>query len=130
MKTKHLLFYLFASLLAGCAAGPTHDYYSPVVVKGPRFQGPITLAVVEDVQTEKQKCLVDGFTLIGTSDYTGKYPEASELRAQAHRVHANHVVYSVKDVSKPGNWHFRFGSWGGSGGSSDDNEVHILFMGK
>ena len=88
------------------------------------------MALVDDVNIEKGKCVSEGFTLIGTSDYTGKYPAASELRAQARRAHANHVVYSVKDVSQPGNWHFRFGSWGGAGGSSDKNEVHILFMGK
>lgn len=128
--TKKVFLSLFAVTIAGCAGGPTHDFYSPVVTDAPKFKGPVTMALVDDVQVEKQKGLADGYTLIGTSDYTGKYPEASELKAQAHRAHANHVIYSVKDVSKPGSWHFRFGSWGGSGGTSDENEVHILFMGK
>lgn len=121
---------LSIGLLSGCAGGPTHDYYSPSLVDGPKFKGPITIDLVDNVQVEKQKCLTAGYVLIGTSDYTGKYPEASELKAQAYRVDANHVIYSVKDVSKPDSWHFRFGSWGGSGGTSDDNEVHIIFMGR
>jgi hypothetical protein len=118
------------SLLSGCAGGPTHDYYSPAVNGGPKFKGPITMSLVEEVQVEKQKCLIAGYTLIGTSDYSGIYPEASELKAQARRAHANHVIYSVRDVSKPGSWHFSFGSWGGGGGTGGDNEVHIIFMGK
>lgn len=127
---RKLFFCLLAAVLCGCAGGPTHDYYSPVVVDGPKYKGPITMALVDDVQTEKQKCLADGYTLIGTSDYTGKYPEAAELKAQARRAHANHVVYSVKDVSKPGSWHFSISNWGGGGGTSSQNEVHIIFFGK
>jgi hypothetical protein len=115
---------------AGCAGGPAHDYYSPAGVGGPKFRGPITMVLVEDVQAQKEKNLKDGYTLIGTSDYTGKYPEASELKAQARRAHANHVIYSVKDVSKPGSWHFSFGNWGGGGGTGGANETHIVFMGK
>jgi hypothetical protein len=124
-------FSLLALLaLFGCANGPTHSYYSPAVVGGPHFKGPLTMSLVDDVQPEKQKCLADGYTLIGTSDYNGKYPEACELRAQARRCHANHIIYSVKDVSAPGSWHFSVGSWGGSGGTGGANETHIVFMGK
>jgi hypothetical protein len=108
----------------------THDYYSPITSNAPKFKGPVTLALVDDVQAEREKSVTAGWMVIGTSDYTGKYPEASELRAQARRAHANHVVYSVKDVSKTGSWRFRFGSWGGAGGTSDNNQVHIIFMGK
>ena len=88
------------------------------------------MALVPDVAVEKAKCLAEGYTLIGSTDYTGKYPEASELRAQARRAYANHVIYSVKDVSAPGSWHFSFGGQFGSGGTGGDNEVHIVFLGK
>ncbi|HEY2084166.1 MAG TPA: hypothetical protein VGI88_15390 [Verrucomicrobiae bacterium] len=123
-------FLLLLIVLCGCAGGPTHDYYSPAVVGGTRFKGPITMSLVDDVNVEKEKCLAAGYVLIGTSDYTGKYPEAAELKAQAHRAYANHVIYSVKDVSKPGSWHFSISNWGGGGGSSSENETHIVFMGK
>ena len=119
-----------ALLLCGCAGGPTHDYYSPVLNGGPKFKKPITFALVEDVAPAKAKCISDGYTLIGISDYSGKYPEACELKAQARRIHANHVIYSVRNTAKPGEWHFRFGGGFGSGGTGGDNEVHIVFLGK
>ena len=131
---RYIPFLILGLCLCGCANGPTHDYYSPVVTGGPKFHKPVTMTLVPDVTLEKAKCLGEGYTLIGISDYSGKYPEASELKAQARRCHANHVIYSVKDVSKPGEWHFRFGGWGtpgASGGSGGgDNEVHIVFMGR
>jgi len=132
MKNSNVFLCLSVCLgfICGCAGGPTHDYYSPAVVEGPKFKGPITMALVDDVQAQKEKDLKDGYILIGTSDYTGKYPEAAELKAQARRAHANHVIYSVKDVSKPGSWHFSFGNWGGGGGTGGANETHIIFMGK
>jgi len=88
------------------------------------------MALVDDVRPEKEKCLREGYTLVGSTDYFGKYPEASELRAQAKRSGANHVVYSVRNASKPGEWHFSFGSWGGTGGTGGNNEVHIIFLGR
>ena len=116
----------------GCAGGPTHDYYNPAVINGQRFQGPITIALVDDVRAEKEKCLREGYTLIGSTDYVGKQPEAVELRAQAKRVHANHVIYSMERVAaKPGGWHFGFGGGRGWGGTdSDQCGAHILFLGK
>src|SRR5437868_6961858 len=96
LPTLFLLVCLF-----GCAGGPTHDYYNPALVGGPKFKGAVTMTLVEDVRAEKEKLIREGYTFIGTSDYSGKYPEAVELRAQAKRAHANHVIYSVKGIPSP-----------------------------
>ena len=123
---------ILALCLCGCAGGPTHDYYNPALIGGPKFKGPATMALVDDVRAEKEKALGEGYTLIGSTDYSGKYPEASELQAQARRVHANHVIYSIRGVpAPPGSWHFSFGRGFGSGGTDGGyNEVHIVFLGK
>ncbi len=122
--------------LCGCAGGPTHDYYNPAVV-GATFKDPITMALVDDVRAEKEKCVREGYTVIGSADYGGKYPKAAELRAQAKRVHANHVIYSSRLIPPtPGSWNFRFGGGfggfgsgsGGTGGGHHD--VHIVFLGR
>jgi len=124
------LILLFPLLLCGCEGGPPHTYYNPAVVGGPRFKGPVTMVLVGDVATEKDKCIREGYTVIGTADYGGDQPEAKELKAQARRVHANHVVYSVKGTTE-GGWHFRFGGgFGGGGTGSGYNQVHIVFLGK
>jgi len=117
--------------LCGCAGGPTKDYYNPAVV-GAKFQEPITMALVEDLKAEKEKCVRDGYTVIGTTDYSGKVPEAVELLAQAKRVHANHVIYSCRFIpAPPGSWSFGFGNGFGAGGSGGGrNDVHIVFLGR
>src|SRR6185369_17742001 len=84
-------------LSVGCASGPTHDYYIPAVI-GAKFKGPATMKLVDDLQAEKEKCLREGYTLIGSTDYTGKHPVAVELSTQANRVHANHVIYSSRYI--------------------------------
>jgi hypothetical protein len=119
-------------VLSGCAGGPTHDYYNPALVNGPRFKGPVTVSLVDNVVDEQKKCLADGYTVIGSTAYMGKYPEAVELNAQAKRVHANHVIYSAKRIpAPPGSWHFSMGGWGGGGGTDNDScEVKIVFLGR
>ena len=135
MKLQHLVpsvcIYLNVCLLVGCAGGPTHAYYNPAVV-GAKFKGPITMALVEDVAIEKQRLVNGGYTVIGSTDYTGKHSEAVELRAQAKRAGANHVIYSSRFIpAPPGSWSFGFNRFGGGGGSGGgQNEVHIVFMGK
>src|SRR6266436_5417830 len=59
-----IIFFCFC----GCARGPTHDYYNPAMV-GAKFKGPITMALVDDVKSETENCVRDGFTVIGKSDY-------------------------------------------------------------
>ena len=129
---KILLLLLLILFMCGCPGGPTHDYYNPTVTGGEKFKGPVTMALVDDIRTEKAKCLQEGYKVIGTTDYVGKYPEAVELKWQARRVHANHVIYSVERVSaKPGSWHFGFSGGSGWGGSdSDQCGVHIIFLGR
>lgn len=118
-------------MLCGCAGGPTKDYYNPAMV-GAKFKGPPTMALVDDVAVEKEKLIAKGYTVVGSTDYSGKHPEAVELKAQAKRVGANHVIYSSRFVpAPPGSWSFgfsRFGGWGGTGGGY--NDVHIVFLGK
>lgn len=117
-------------LLCGCAGGPAHTYYNPAMT-GAKFRGPITMTMVENVNSEKQFLLARGYRVIGTTDYSGEHPRAVELRAQAKRVGANHVIYSSRFFPAPaGSWSFgfnRFGGWGGSSGGRSD--VHIVFLG-
>lgn len=118
--------------LCGCAGGPTHSYYSPILTGGPKFKGPIRMALVEKVSTEKDKCLSEGYTLIGTSDYMGKYPEGVELRAQARRVHANYVIYSCERSKGQAQFRFNIGPiapWAGDR-LADQFDVRIVFLGK
>ena len=77
-------------VLCGYAGGPTHDYYNPALVNGPKFKADYHPRV-DNLQAEKERLLKEGCTLIRSTDYTGKYSEAVELTAQAKRVHANHV---------------------------------------
>ncbi len=87
---------------------------------------------MDNVAAEKDKLVNEGYTVIGQTEYTGKYPEAVELTAQAKRVHANHVVYSCVYIPpQPGSWNFSFGNWGGQGGTGGGaNSVKIVFLGK
>ncbi|HKQ36712.1 MAG TPA: hypothetical protein VJ063_01465, partial [Verrucomicrobiae bacterium] len=99
--------------LAGCAGGPTHDYYNPAMT-GAKYPPPITISHVENLPAERDKLLNEGYILIGTTEYGGKYPEAVELKAQAKRVGANKVIYSTVYIPPvPGSWSFSFGRWGG-----------------
>jgi hypothetical protein len=124
--------FLFSVCLCGCAGGPTHDYYNPALVNGPKFNGPITIELVDDVKAEKEKCIRDGYTFIGSTSYVGKQPERVELIAQAKRVRANHVIYAMSSVpSAPGSWHFGFNRYGGGGGSDGEQcNARIVFLGR
>lgn len=120
-----------ALFLCGCVGGPTKDYYNPAVV-GARFKPPVTMARVEDVAAERDKLVKEGYTVIGTTQYMGKNPEAAELSAQAKRAGANHVIYSARYIPpQPGTWNFSIGRWGGSAGTAGGgNDVTIVFMGR
>lgn len=85
-----------AALLNGCVSGPIHDSFRPtiaVVVTQP-FKGKAALINSQDMRSDVQRYREQGFILIGTSDYIGKYPEMDELSAQAKRVGASVVVFS------------------------------------
>jgi hypothetical protein len=118
-------------LLCGCAGGPTKEYYNPTVV-GAKFKGPVTMNRVEDVGSERVRLVNAGYTLVGSTVYAGKHPKAVELKAQAKRAGANHVVYSSDfHPNPPGSWNFRFGQGFGSGGSGGGyHNVQIVFLGK
>lgn len=129
---KITLIVLCAFLFAGCAGGPTKDYYNPAVV-GAKYKGPVTLKLSENPKAEADKCVGEGYTVIGTSAYMGKLAESKELIAQARRVGANHVVYGAKFVpNAPGTWSFKFGPGNfGSGGSGGGNsDMYIVFLGR
>lgn len=80
MKPQFLaLVFLFS---AGCADGPTHTYYNPAIVDGPRFKGPVTISQVKDLDSEVKKCLDQGYVIIGRTIYGGQYPKTVELTAQ------------------------------------------------
>lgn len=121
------------AILCGCASGPTHTYYNPLVTDA-HFKGPITILQVDasELKSAVDAAKNDGYEIIGQTIYSGKYAETKELMAQAKRVHANHIVFSAALIpSQPGQWHFgfnRFGGGGGTDGGSTDN--HIVFMGK
>lgn len=125
----HPLF--FALILCGCAGGPTKTYYNPAMAGKGGFKGPITMSRVENVAEERSRLLAQGYSVVGTTIYGGKHPKAAELKAQAKRAGANHVIYSSYFVpAPPGSWSFnmnQFGGWGGSGGT---HNVQIVFMGK
>lgn len=125
-------FPLIVFLVSGCCNGPTHAYYSPVVANAPKVQGPITMEMVgRQLPPETEMSVRAGYTVLGKSDYIGKYPEACELQAQARRVHANRVIYGVERVTATPGWHFRYNAYGGAGGSNSDQwEVHIVFLRK
>jgi hypothetical protein len=90
------------------------------------------MTLVDEVQSEKEKLVRDGYKVVGTTDYRGKSPEAVELRAQAKRAGANHVIYSATWIpAPPGSWSFSFGRGFGSGGTGGGHhEVRIVFLGK
>lgn len=120
-----------ALLLCGCAGGPTHKYYNPVMPRA-KFKGPVTISRVDNVREEVTRLRGDGYCVVGTTDYGGKHPEAIELKTQAWRANANHVVYSSEFVpAPPGSWSFGFNRFGGGGGShGGSHNVHIVFLGK
>ena len=126
---KPFLIAICVLLLAGCAGGPTKDYYNPAVT-GAKHSGPIVITRVDSVAAERASRERAGYTVLGTTDYGGKYPEAVELKAQARRVGASHVIYSADWVpAPPGSWSFGFGRFGGGGGSGGGhNDVHIVFL--
>ena len=128
---KRLWLPVLACVFCGCVGGPTKDHYNPIVI-GARFKPPITMERVEDVAGEKEGLVREGYTVIGSTIYGGKHPEAVELKAQAKRSGANHVIYSSTFVpAQPGSWSFRFNSYGGwGGGGGGHHNVHIVFMGK
>ena len=129
MKTCMLILGL--AVLCGCVGGPTKDYYNPTIV-GANFKGPTTMARVEDLKAERDKLIGEGYTVIGTTQYTGKYPEAVELKAQAKRIGANRVIYSTTYIPpQPGSWNFSWGYWGGSVGTGGSGyDVTIVFLGR
>lgn len=126
-----------AMLLAGCANGPTHDYYNPILPTA-RFKGPVVIVRVDDVAAEKARLLREGYTLVGSTDYGGKHPPAVELKAQARRAHANYIIYSSQYIppapDEKGSWHFNMGQGFASGGTGSGrtgiHDVHIVFLGK
>lgn len=120
---------LAAAILCGCAGGPPHDYYNPMIA-GAHYSGPVSVEYVENLESVKQKCINDGFTLIGTSFYSGQIPKSVEIQAQAHRVGANHVIYSMRSNPNDGSWSFSFNQFGGSGGTGRGVSVAILYFGK
>ena len=87
---------------------------------------------VEDLKAERDKLIGEGYTVIGTTQYTGKYPEAVELKAQAKRIGANRVIYSTTYIPpQPGSWNFSWGYWGGSVGTGGSGyDVTIVFLGR
>lgn len=125
------LTFILTLFLYGCAGGPTHDYYNPAMGDA-KFKGPVTMEHVEDIAAAKEQALSNGYVLVGSTDYGGKFPESKELTAQAKRAGANHVVYAAKWIpNPPGSWHFSFGQgFGGGGTGGGTYEVHILFFGK
>ena len=130
MKIKLILLVVITSLLCGCG-GVVQDHYNPAIV-GATFKGPVTVALVENIQIEQEKCVQQGYKVVGTCAFAGEYPETGQLISQAKRVHANHVIYSARAVpAQPGSWGFSFGQGFGSGGTgSGHTDVQIVFLGK
>jgi hypothetical protein len=124
---RNILLLLCCAALSGCAGGPTHDYYNPAVANPPKFKGDVTIELVDDLEAAQKKCVAEGYLVIGTSVYTGDRPKASELKAQARRVHATHVVYAMQEAGF-GNMQMHAGFLGGSIGSA--YSVGIVFLGK
>lgn len=122
---------LVSLLLVGCAGGPAADD-SNLTVVGAKFQEPVTMELVANVGSAKEKCLRDGYKVVRTADYSGKSPTAVELEAEARRLGASHVIYSVRFISlQSGNWNSGFNRFGAGGGISGGvSDVSIVFLGK
>lgn len=116
-----------ALLMCGCAGGPPHDYYNPTVSDPPSFKGDVTIELVDDLPAAEKRCVDGGYMVIGTSAYSGDQPTAAQLKAQAKRVHATHVIYSLQQAG-PENMQMHVGLFGGSIGSAYG--VGIIFLGK
>lgn len=129
MKTLPLFLVM---ILCGCAGGPTKKYYNSATGTKGSFNGPVAIIRVENIAEERSRLLAQGYALIGSTTYSGKHPDAAELKAQAKRAGANHVIYSSHfSKSPPGEWRFhvnQFGGWGQGGGGA--HNVNIVFMGK
>lgn len=120
------LFPVLLLILAGCAGGPPKDYYNPKVSNAPKYKGPVSIEVVEDIESATKQHVENGYTVIGTSVYGGNQPKAVELKAQAKRVNASKVIYHLTPPA-PGSWHVQWGLFsGGSGGYG----VNIVYLGK
>jgi hypothetical protein len=126
MRTTLLLFCCVA-LMSGCASGPTHDYYNPIVANPPKFKGDLTIELVDDLDASARHCTDEGYTVIGQSTYVGAQPKAAELTAQAKRVHATRVIYAMQSAG-PTNMQMHVGFLGGS--IDNGYQVSILFLGK
>ena len=95
----HLYAACATALLVGCVGGPNHDFYRPTgrSVAQP-FKGKAALIQSEDMGRDVRRYVDEGYTLIGTSDYNGKYPEMVELTAQAKKVGASVVVFNGRYI--------------------------------
>lgn len=126
VRTTLLLFCCLA-LLSGCAGGPTHDYYNPIVANPPKFKGDLAIELVDDLDASARHYTDEGYTVIGQSTYVGEQPKAAELKAQAKRVHATRVLYSLQSAG-PASVQMHVGFLGGS--IDNGYQVNILFLGK
>jgi hypothetical protein len=120
------LFPVLLLILAGCVGGPPKDYYNPKISDAPKYKGPVTIEVVDDIESTTKQNVGDGYKVIGTSVYTGDQPKAVELSVQAKRVNASKVIYHLTPPA-PGSWHVQ---WGLFGGGSGGYGVNIVFLGK
>jgi hypothetical protein len=116
-----------AALFTGCASGPVHDYYHPAAANPPNFKGDVTIEMVGDLDAAAKRCTDGGYMVIGASQYEGDQPTSEELMAQAKRVHASHVIYTLQPGAF-GNMQMHVGVFGGSVGNS--YAVNVIFLGK
>ncbi len=128
MHAKHLPLILTLAMSA-CVGGPTADYYTPTgrVERGTKGPGPVQFEMVDgDLAAAREAVEARGAMLIGRSTYTGKVPEAVELKKRARIAGANLVLYSVKPASYTGTVTLRTHPWANP---DPQHVVHILFYG-
>lgn len=92
-----LVGFMLITLVCGCKTGPVGKFYSPQ-----RSSIDLEFKSVSKVQIFKDEgeglayWAREGYKLIGTSDYSGEYPDKDYMRRHAKKVGASVVVFKTR----------------------------------
>jgi hypothetical protein len=89
---------LGALFLVGCKTGPVGKFYSPTAATADLEFKSISNSKVKIFRGDASslsRWIREGYKLIGTSDYSGEYPDEDYMRRQAKKVGASIVVFEA-----------------------------------